>query len=91
MNEVTLTAGEADAGLRATSPPPATTTAACYPSRPAGTVVTYARGFTGGRGAAAATSTCSGFETTSAVMAWEPGSYPPPRRRSGAAAATGLP
>jgi hypothetical protein len=41
----------------------------------AGIAVTCARGSTGGRGAGAATSSCSGYETTSAVMAWEPGSW----------------
>lgn len=39
-----------------------------------GMVVTCARGSTGGRGPGAAISSCSGCETTSAVMAWEPGS-----------------
>ena len=54
-----------------------------------GMMVTCARGSTGRRGAGAATSTCSGSGTTSAVMAWEPGCWPPPKPRSGAAAATG--
>ena len=53
--------------------------------------VTCTRGSTGGPGAGAATSTCSGCETTSAVLAWEPGSWPPLKPRSGAAAATGWP
>ena len=32
-----------------------------------------------------------GARTTSAAAAWEPGCWPPPRTRSGAAAATGSP
>ena len=54
-----------------------------------GTTVTCSQGSTGGRGAGAAISNCSGSETTSVVLAWEPGSWPPPKPRSGTAAATG--
>ncbi len=39
----------------------------------------------------AATSNCSGCEKTSAALAWEPGSSPQPKLRSGAAVAIGWP
>ena len=96
MSEVSLVAGEAAAGLQkrldeeiSAFNAAATMTAVCCLSRSAGIVVTCARDSTGGRGAGAATSTCSGCATTSAVAAWEPSSSPQPKLRSVAAAATG--
>jgi RNA polymerase sigma-70 factor, ECF subfamily len=100
MSEVTLIAGEGDAGLRERldqeiSAFNAAATgyhdARLLSIAARGTAGTCTRGCPGGHGADAATSSCYGSGTASAVTGWAPGSWPPPRPRSGAAAVTGSP
>jgi len=100
MSEVSFVAGEADAGLRERLDEEISAFNAAVTGHQDGRLLSIAvrgdsgdlrAGSTGGRGAGAATSTCSGCETTSAAVAWEPGSSPQPKLRSGAAAATGWP
>jgi len=97
MNEVPVVVGDADARLRERLDEEIYAFNAAVTghrdgrslsAQSAGTTVTCVRGSTAGRGVGAATSNCSGCETTSAVPAWEPGSSPQARLRSGAAAAT---
>jgi hypothetical protein len=97
MNEVPVVAGDADARLRERLDEEIYAFNAAVTGHHDGRSLSAAArgddgdlrgGSTAGRGAGAATSNYSGCETTSAVPAWEPGSSPQPRLRSGAEAAT---
>jgi hypothetical protein len=97
MSEVRFAVGDADAGLRERLDEEISAFNAAVTHHDGGLLSVAARGdggdlcggLYGWTWAGVATSTCSGCETTSAVMAWEPGSWPWQKPRSCAAAVTG--
>jgi len=100
MDEVPLVVGDADPGLRERLDEEISAFNAAVTGYHDGRLLSVAvrgddgdlhAGLYGWTWGGAATSTCSGCETTSAVMGWEPGSWPRPKPRSGAAAATEWP
>jgi hypothetical protein len=99
-SDVSFVAGEADPGLRERLDEEISAFNAAVTGHHDGRLLSIAvrrdggdlrEGSTGGRGADAATSSCSGCATTGAAVAWEPGSSLQPRPRSGVAVATGSP